>query len=535
MKRFFSGLMISMLTFILLFCVYTSTAAAKADDVEITLITPLSVSKAVAFPVVAKVTNNKLAGDIQLKKATWNWAQREYVKEINQAIRPGGEARQALKTLQGKNERGTLSAAEQNQAKAHYENLKKATSYVRFTVTKEMAAELLAKGSIKLSIDLTGQSLSDQNEVHALQEVVLTAGRAPERPPVAPGAHHSDWYFGDTHSHSTYTWDYYFGDGIYTIPELKSLAMAAGLDWLVLTDHSYCLDANKYTEQKNTVTSLSDGTFAFLYGEELSAAELVNGVKAYDTCHFGSILNSTFVPSQTDIFRKASSPDSQQAINYIKQYGGLVKTNHPNWGTGVLEAWNFNINTYPYTHGETGMEIINASSSSDTNLGSTTRWIDHRLLNGEKVFPFAGSDTESSNYLGGAYTVVYADYLTQQNIKDNLGLGHHYVTTRPGLAEWARKSGTSTWSWMGDSLTIGSGNAEVYISYADSADSLDIVVMKGKTGWTAEQQVYAKTVSPGSGFFTITVGVEPGSYLRAYCKEKTNGNYRAFTTPIWFN
>jgi hypothetical protein len=532
MKRYVSVLMILFFSFTFMFSFNASTATAKSSDLEITLITPPVICKAVSFPVVAKVINNRSDGDILLKKAAWKWEQREYENELKEEIKPGGNARQALNRLKSKKE--FLTADEQNEVKIQYETLKKAISYVRFTVTEEMAEEIQAKGSVKLALNLTGESLSDKKEVNTLQEIILKAGRTPQRPPVAPGAHHSDWYFGDTHSHSTYTWDYYFGDGIYTIPELKSLAMAAGLEWLVLTDHAYCLDANEYNEEKNAVASLSDSSFAFLYGEELSCAELVNGAKAYDTCHYNGILNSTFVPCETDIFRKASFPDSQQGINYLKQYGGLVTINHPNWGTGSLEPWNFNINTYPYTHGETGMEIINGSWS-DTDNGSTTRWIDRRLLKGEKVFPFAGSDTESSNHFGECYTVVYADYLTQSNIKSNLGHGHHYVTNYPGLAMWARKSGTSTWSWMGDTLTMGSGNVELYISYSDSYDSLDVYVMKGKEGWTAEQQVSSKTVAKGSGSFTINTSTEPGCYLRVYCKEKNDGNYRAYTTPIWFN
>jgi hypothetical protein len=407
MKRKLSILMILVISFTLLsgLVAIKSMAQSQNQDIEITLITPPVLCNAVSFPVVARVTNNRSDGDIQLQKAAWKWEQKEYDNELKNEIKPADNARQELDRLKGKD---SLTFDEQNEVKIQYEKLKKATSYVRFTVTKEMAEEIQAKGSVKLALNLNGESLSDKKGVTASQEVVLKAGRAPQKPPVAPGAHHSDWYLGDTHSHSTYTWDYYFGDGIYTIPELKSLAMAAGLEWLVLTDHAYCLDTNEYNDQKNAVTSLSDSTFAFLYGEELSAVELVNGVKSYDTCHYNGILNSTFVPCVTDLFRKASSPDSQQGINYLKQYGGLITINHPNWGTGSLESWNFNINTYPYTHGETGMEIMNGSWS-DTNNGSTTRWINRRLLNGEKVFPFAGSDTESSNHFGECYTVVYAD------------------------------------------------------------------------------------------------------------------------------
>ncbi len=535
MKRY-STFFLTLVFVAFLFSLRSSKVMAKprAQDIEITLITPPVICKAVSFPVVARVINNRSDknGDIQLTKAVWKWEQKEYENELKAVIKPGGNVRRELDLLKGKE--GCLTFEEQNEVKIQYKKMKEATSYIRFTVTQEMAEEIIAKGSIKVVIKFTGKSLSDQKQISAAQEVILKAGRAPEKPPVAPGAHHGDWYYGDTHSHSTYTWDYYFGDGIYTIPELKALAMAAGLEWLVLTDHAYCLDANEYEEQKNAVTALSGSNFAFLHGEELSAAELVNGVKAYNTCHYNGILNSTFVPCKTDIFRKASAPDSQQAIDYLKQFGGLVTINHPNWGIGSTESWNFNIDTYPYTHGETGMEIMNGSWS-DTDNGSTTRWIDQRLLKGEKVFPFAGSDTESSNHLGECYTVVYADYLTQTGIKFNLKRGHHYVTTYPGLAIWSKQNGTATRFWMGDTLTVGSGKAEVYISYADSYDAMDIVVMKGKAGWTAERLVHFQTVSAGSGTFTITTGVEPGCYLRAYCKEKRNGNYRAYTTPIWFN
>ncbi len=527
------SILISLLFIFTYFRKYTVLEATpKSDDLEITLITPPVIVNAVSFPVVARVVNSRSDGDIVLKKAAWKWEDKENRKDLKEKIEAGGNALRLLNQL--KNKRDSLSQDEQHELKAQHEKLKKATTYLRFTVTKEMAGEIQAKGSVKLALKITGENLAEQKAVDVLQEVILTAGRKPQKPPMAPGAHHSDLYFGDTHSHSTYTWDYYFGNGIYTIPELKSLGMVAGLEWLVLTDHSYCLDAAKYNEQKNTVTSLSDNAFAFLYGEELSCAELVNGVKIYDTCHFNGILNSTFVPSETNIFRKASSPDSQQGINYLKQYGGLVTINHPNYGTGSIEAWNFNINTYPYTHGETGMEILNGGWD-DTNNGSTTRWIDRRLLKGEKVFPFAGSDTESSNHFGECYTVVYADNLTQTNIKDNLAAGHHYVTTYPGLAMWARKSGTTTWSWMGDTVTMGSGNAEVYVSYSDSYDVLDVYVMKGKSGWSQEQQVYSTSVAAGSSSFTINAAVEPGCYLRVYCKEKNDGNYRAYTTPIWFN
>jgi len=476
----------------------------NSNNLELTIITPPVICKPVSFPIIAVVTNNKANGKILLNNAKWRWGNKEYRSVLSEEIEARGDS------------------------------LLKSTKYLRFIVNDDMAKEISTKGSIKLSLKLHGKNFADRKSISICKKVTVQLSRIPQSPPVPSGANQNNWFFGDTHSHSTYTWDYYFGNGIYTIPELKALATMAGLDWLTLTDHAYCLDADKFIIEKDKVTSLSDGTFAFLYGEELSCAELVNNSKAYNTCHYNGIMNHTFVPCKTDIFREASSPDSQQGINYIKQYGGLVTINHPNLGTGLLEAWNFDKNTYPYTHGETGMEIMNGRWS-DTNNGSTIRWVDQRLLKSEKVFPFAGSDTESSNHLGECYTVVYADYLTQTNIRDSLEQGHQYVTTYPGLAIWARQAGTSSWSWMGDTLTMESEKAEINLSYADSADGLDIYVMKGKEGWASEQQVYSTTVRSGVSSLTVNIAVESGCYLRGYCIEVNDNNHRAYTTPIWFN
>ncbi len=510
----------------------TSNSNPYSDNIELSIITPPVICKQVSFHIIAAITNTNLNGSIMLINAKWRWGNQKYRSVLNEEIEARGDSLVNLDQLRSK--KNSLTDVERETLSNSYEKLKKSTKYLRFIVNEDMAKEILSKGSLELSLKLRGKSLIDRKSISVCKKVTIHSGRTPQIPHVVQGAHHGNWYFGDTHSHSTRSWDYYFGNGIYTIPELKSLAILAGLDWLVLTDHAYCLDSKKFDEAKKIVTKLSEKTFAFLYGEELSCAELVHNSKAYNSCHYNGIMNSTFVPCKTDLFREASSPDSQQGINYLKQYGGLVTINHANYGTGLFEAWNFDINTYPYTHGETGIEVMNGKWS-DLNNGSTTRWVDQRLLKGERVFPFAGSDTESANHLGECYTVVYADNLTQTNIKDNLEKGHQYVTTYPGLAIWARQAGTSVWSFMGDALAMGSGTAEINLSYADSTDGLNIFIMKGKTGWTSEQQEFSTKVSAGSSLLTANITVEPGCYLRAYCTEVNDNDQRAYTTPIWFN
>ncbi len=499
------------------------------EDLALSIITPPIICKPKGFTVIAAVTNTRSKGSISIKSSKWTLNKKEYKTEFREELKASGDSLRTIEALRTRTD--SLSEEELRKLKARYEKFKSGTKYLRLNLTSEMAEEIIQNETLELSLKVEGESIKDRKAVSITKEVKLQKNRILQTPPLAPGIVGGNWYFGDTHSHSTYTWDYYFGDGIYTIQELKAAAIVAGLDWLTLTDHAYCLNSKKYETQKNTVKALSDSSFAFLYGEELSCAELINNSKSRDTCHCNGIMNETFVPCSTDIFRKASSPDSQQGINNLKKYGGLVTINHANWGKGKTEPWNFNINTYAYTHGETGMEILNAGWS-DMNEGSTTRWVDKRLLHGEKVFPFAGSDTESKNNLGKCYTVTYADKLSHANIKNSLTSGHHYVTTYPGLAFWVRKVGQSTWYWMGDTVSV--GTIELHLSYSDTTEGLNIYIMKGKAGWTSEQQVYSTAVGAGKGSITTKLKIEKDCYLRAYCIEENGRGHRAYTTPIWF-
>ncbi len=511
----------------------SSTNLSKIrEDLTLSIITPPIICNCRGFTIIAAVTNTRSKGSIIIKSSKWILNKKEYRTELREELKASGDSLRTIEDIRTRTD--SLSEKEQRKLKAIYEKLKSGTKYLRFNITNEIVEEIIQNETIELSLVVEGQSTRDRKVVNITKELKLQKNRILQKPPLAPGIVGGNWYFGDTHSHSTYTWDYYFGDGIYTIQELKAVAIVAGLDWLTLTDHAYCLNSKKYETQKNTVKALSDSTFAFLYGEELSCAELINNTKSRDTCHCNGIMNETFVPCSTDIFRKASSPDSQQGINNLKMYGGLVTINHANWGKGNTEPWNFNINTYAYTHGETGMEILNGGWS-DTNKGSTTRWVDKRLLHGEKVFPFAGSDTESKNNLGKCYTVTYADKLSHSNIKNSLISGHHYVTTYPGLAFWVGKFGKSTWYWMGDTVSIENGIIELHLSFSDTTEGLNIYIMKGKMGWTSEQQVYSTAVGAGKGSITTKLHIEKGCYLRAYCIEENVRGHRAYTTPIWFD
>ena len=88
------------------------------------------------------------------------------------------------------------------------------------------------------------------------------------------------WYYGDTHHHSSYTNDVKeFGN---PIPDTYAAARCLGLDWLILTDHSVDLaDNNPYWETKlshgsrwddlgKEVQLCSDDRLRLLRGEEVT-------------------------------------------------------------------------------------------------------------------------------------------------------------------------------------------------------------------------------------------------------------------------
>lgn len=502
----------------------------KKEELILKLDTPQTVQKMTPFPITITVVNSGQSKKVKLKNIK--------VKSMR-AVRSRAMMDISLEPV-GAHYNKWTSQCSKFESERDYDPLEARRSrdiaekgLANVKVPIEPASFLTAdKKSLLLNIEVDIEQ--EQNTKTYQISKVIEVQPAPEVPSVPPGAPRGHWYFGDTHSHSTYTWDYYFGNGIYTIPELKSLAIAAGLDWLVLTEHSYNLDPSIYQTIKQETTSISDRDFSFLYGEELSAKEFGSSGNLSNTCHFSGILNEDLIPSSTNIFRKASAPDSQQAIDSLKGAGGLAVINHPNWGTGLFEAWNFSKTTYDNTHGETGMEIMNGAWNNE-NLGSTTRWIDQRLLKGEKSYPFAGSDTESRNHFGECYTVVYAPSNHRYDIRASLSKGRHFVTTGPALAVWIKPQGSTTWHMMGDTVRIKPGQpVDIYVSHGWQASSMTIQISTGVAGQNKEKNHDSRSVEAGNGYYIIAAPLQPGQYVRATAICAKNKNQRAYTTPIWF-
>ncbi len=79
-----------------------------------------------------------------------------------------------------------------------------------------------------------------------------------------------NWYRGDIHYHSGYT-DNPAERG-YPIDVTRQSAIHAGLDWLLLTDHSTDLSPTSYQAELDDVKKFRDGRFMLIRGEEVTVA-----------------------------------------------------------------------------------------------------------------------------------------------------------------------------------------------------------------------------------------------------------------------
>jgi len=78
------------------------------------------------------------------------------------------------------------------------------------------------------------------------------------------------WYRGDVHYHCGYT-DNPAERG-YPLPVTKQAALHAGLDWLILTDHSTDLSVGRYAQELREVQKYRDGRLMLIRGEEVTTA-----------------------------------------------------------------------------------------------------------------------------------------------------------------------------------------------------------------------------------------------------------------------
>ena len=103
------------------------------------------------------------------------------------------------------------------------------------------------------------------------QRIGLRTRLGGEPLPYLPG-----WYRGDTHYHSGYTNNP--AERGHPLDVTRQAALHAGLDWILVTDHSSDLDSGDFARQLEEIQKLRDEDFVFIRGEEVTAQSSQEGL-----------------------------------------------------------------------------------------------------------------------------------------------------------------------------------------------------------------------------------------------------------------
>jgi hypothetical protein len=193
-----------------------------------------------------------------------NYVKRDPLKlqGVNVFVKPSGPRHQFTTEpiLLGTSKDFSFDAGAGGQALMMQDRYKKTLEVPREAVQSFLANHFLGGpfASVDLWVSIRAVDWPDQD---FYLRVKLNAPPLPQIP---------NWYRGDIHYHSGYT-DNPAERG-YSLDVTKQAAIQAGMDWLLLTDHSTDLSPDRYKEELDDVQKFRDGRLMLIRGEEVTVA-----------------------------------------------------------------------------------------------------------------------------------------------------------------------------------------------------------------------------------------------------------------------
>jgi len=402
--------------------------------------------------------------------------------------------------------------------------------------------------------------------------------------------HLSNWYAGDTHYHSSYSDNFVeFGGPINTTVKMGKVI---GIDWTVITDHSFDLDDkrsifdpsnHKWTHLKNEFNKFqNDPTFKVILGEEISAG---NGhtnpqYTSYDSenvhllCYNLTSLNSYIQgdgDDRGDHLGTYPTITLQDAITQCNNAGGFAYAGHPGAISNDTLFWlnrggwfDDNVNTLYNLQGWAGLQIWN-TIRDDWSFFEDGKilWL-NQLRQGRKSFIASGSDAHgdfsNASYFEPSFpdldggevvfhnssfarvrTYVYTTDFSQNGILNALRNGNSIMTDGPLVTFTVYDYVNLKEEIIGNTLNVSRDtNIEINIRGASSDEFgkwIDYTIYYGVIGGS-ETPVKSGSfyASPtGLGVEYINIRDYPIYNQNGYFRIEatTNAGYRAYTNPIW--
>jgi len=328
-----------------------------------------------------------------------------------------------------------------------------------------------------------------------------------------------NFYFGDLHSHTTYS------DAWEGIPEdAYAAARAAGADFLATTDHHYMLTPEEWARTLLAADEYTASDFVAIAGYEYwmpSKGE----VNVYNTANMPPSINN---PAKHGNPGNHAPSWAALATFYdwlAQQNGAVGQWNHPSYMTK-------DYNDYAYWNSahDQAMGLIEVYN----DVVAETSYI-MALDVGWHVMPSANSDTHSPDWISGSEvrTVLLAPSLTREDLFAAMSAGRGYATLDQNL----RISYTLNGEVMGSvlSLTGDTYTASIHIEDPDGipSDAITLVEMISDGG------VVVASAPADSSTVDITFELTSDSshyyYLRISTASDIDGvpGVTAWTAPVW--
>ncbi|HEY2297709.1 MAG TPA: CehA/McbA family metallohydrolase [Jatrophihabitans sp.] len=332
------------------------------------------------------------------------------------------------------------------------------------------------------------------------------AGRfTPQYPPQQVRGTGKGWYRGDSHLHTVYS------DGRRTPDQVAAGARAAGLDFMVTTDHN---------------TSSSHAVWGPLSGPDLL---IVTGEEI--TTRNGHVLALGVTPGHWIDWRyRARDGEFADIADEVHKDGGIIVPAHPccafvgcRWKFGYSDADAIEVWNGPWTlDDESSVEIWDGLLVAAARTGD--RWL-----------PALGnSDAHSEpQVIGLPQTVVRADSLSRDGLLQAIAAGRSYLAESSTVQLAVTASGGGRSAGIADRLAV-SPSTPVTVSVDVSAVPSGVVRVI-----TDEGQLHMEQL-PSSGQGTVTWLTTPqqSAYVRVEVRHPLpdgspgNGNAVTATPPL---
>jgi hypothetical protein len=274
------------------------------------------------------------------------------------------------------------------------------------------------------SVDREARSSFDAARSAAVCALVglLLGGLASERALAAPPPRYEP-YFGDLHTHTGYS------DGVGTPWDAYAAAIAAGADFLAVTEHDsygFWLSPEEWEDNLAAAEFFTSRTFVAMAGYEYWLAGS-GEINVFNTRDFPPVPED---PDQRPTPGSEGAPEEVLPAFYdwlAQQPGAVGQWNHPTYvsheffgfdfwseqrdvGMGLIEVWN---DSWFYTE-ESYVKALDA---------------------GWHVMPTANADNHAFDWISGLplRTVLLAKRLTPDDLYEAMAAGRGYATVDPNL------------------------------------------------------------------------------------------------------